>query len=176
LNDLSSSSSSSSSSSWSERPTRRASLASEYSLTGRKARRMPGSLVQASCGHRLEQTGQDSADRYCDGCNASCEDCPDSGAIQWFRCAEGCIFELCGSCQTNGYPSAPFPSFFGRWSVQHTSAAFWSVQPCPMHSAAQRGASGRRGGCESATGGGLRRPLHGSARVLFAVAPAIQTA
>ncbi len=58
--------------------------------------------------------------------------------------------------------------------VERTSAAFWSVQPCPMHSAAQRGASGRRGGRESAAGGGLRRPLHGSARVLFAVAPAIQ--
>jgi hypothetical protein len=42
-----------------------------------------------------------------------------------------------------------------RWSVEHTSAAFWPVQPCPMHSAAQRGASGRRGGRESAAGGGL---------------------
>jgi hypothetical protein len=31
----------------------------------------------------------------------------------------------------------------------------WSVQLCAMHSAAQRGASGRRGGRESAAGGGL---------------------
>ncbi len=134
--------SSSSSSSLSERPNRRASVASEYSLTGRKARRMPGALVQASCGHRLEQAGQDSADRDCDGCN---ESCPDSGAIQWFRCSEGCDFELCGSCHATGYPSAPFPSFFCRWSVEHTSAAFGPCSPArctALHNAARQGDAG----------------------------------
>jgi hypothetical protein len=48
-----------------------------------------------------------------------------------------------------------FRPFVCRMVVEHTSAAFWSVQLCPMHSAAQRGASGRRGGCASAAGGGL---------------------
>jgi hypothetical protein len=118
-----------------------------------KIGRMQGALVQASCGHRLERSDQ-GAGRLCGGCYASC---PDSGATQWFRCTEGgCEFDLCGSCHANGYPSAGHlrPVVF-RWSVEHTSAAFWSVQPCPMHSAAQRGASGRRGGRESAAGGGL---------------------
>ncbi len=106
---------------------------------------MQGSLVQASCGHRLEQTGQDAAGRYCDGCNASCEDRADSGAIQWFRCAEGCNFELCGSCHANGYPSAPFLSFFvdGRSNIPAPRFGPCSPARCTaLHNAARQGDAG----------------------------------
>ena len=104
---------------------------------------MQRALVQASCGHRLEQSDQ-GAGRLCGGCYASC---PDSGDTQWYRCTEGgCEFDLCGSCHANGYPSAGIsaPLFVdGRSNMLATLFGPCSPAQCTaLHNAARQGDAG----------------------------------
>jgi hypothetical protein len=95
-------------------------------------------LVQACCGHRLEQSHR-SVGWTCRGCYES----RDSSAS--FRCTEGCNFDLCGSCHANGYPSAPFQScrvlrFDGAY---HRRVGPCSAAQCTaLHNAARQGDAG----------------------------------